>query len=236
MRTAHALSIGTSWAGISLALLVGLLVTGSTSAFAEVTAEMKYLGYSDELASYAVDRLGGTHKVQPTEPTPPAPASADIDESTAVTEQLAELGRSRNMTPATPDTSADVKTRLGNYWGDIASRSSVDSRMLAPEFKKYLKDCINKALVGAGYDIRQLDLIDAPPNLGTPRVRGVVRVTRPLKTKNAYNEIQNNLGEIKQLCITAGTVDGMCFLCELTSFVTEDPRNKYYYEKAVLNP
>ncbi|MFZ2959740.1 MAG: hypothetical protein WA705_22905 [Candidatus Ozemobacteraceae bacterium] len=220
------------------ALLVGLLAIGATAAFAEVADEMKYLGYSSELSGYATTSLAKTHKIPPGQTTPPGLDSArnDIDEPTAVTEQLAELGRSRNLTPGTPDKSGELNTTLKGYWETMSGRSLPFPKTLTPEFKNSLKDRIKQALDAAGYTVKQLDLIDAPPNMGTPRARAVVRVTRELKTQNGYAEIQQNLGEIKQLCLTAGTVDGMPFLTELTSFVAENPRNKYYYEKTVLNP
>ncbi|MBI3039630.1 hypothetical protein HYY75_11410 [bacterium] len=63
-----------------------------------------------------------------------------------------------------------------------------------------------------------------------------MRVVRPLTTANGYQEIQSSLSEIKTLCLGVSTIDGVRYLNELTTFIAENPRNKYFYEKTILNP
>jgi len=82
----------------------------------------------------------------------------------------------------------------------------------------------------------QLSLVDLPEGSLKNTLRAIVRVTRPLKTRNSYKEIQSSLAEIKKLCMEAGTIDGVVYLSEMTTFVAENPRNNYYYEKTILNP
>lgn len=202
---------------------------------AAVEDELRYLGYSSELSDMANDVYKKSHKE-----TPPAPevtkSPTIMDEADAVKEQLAELGRSRSLTPETPVTSEESKTKLDVFWKQMAGGRSEPVAVMSEELRAQLRDALAQTLNSNGYEIKQLDLIDSPSNLGNPQVRAVIRVVKPIATKDSYREIQNNLAQIKDACLQAGTVDGVLYLCELTTFIAVNPKNKYYYEKTVLNP
>jgi len=219
-----------------------LLVITAAIAFCPVTGsaavedELRYLGYSGEIASMANESYKRTHK----EPTPaPEAAAANptiLDEADAVKEQLAELGRTRSLTPQTPVASDESKNKLDAFWKQMATPKAETAAPMSDELRARLRDALTQALTGAGYDIKQLDLIDTTPNMDNPQVRAVARVVKPVTSKDSYREIQNNLAQIKDMCLQAGTIDNVQYLSELTTFIAVNPRNKYYYEKTVLNP
>ncbi|HOT29951.1 MAG TPA: hypothetical protein PLU72_17375 [Candidatus Ozemobacteraceae bacterium] len=204
--------------------------------FAAVEDELKYLGYSSELTDMANDAYSKSHKEAPKAPETPLKAPSVMDEADAVKEQLAELGRSRSLTPETPVTSAESKTRLDAFWKKMSPEAASPVVAMPEDLRAQLREALTQTLNTAGYEINQLDLIDAPSNLGNPQVRAVIRVVKPLQTKDSYREIQNNLAQIKDACLQAGTIDGILYLSELTTFIAVNPKNKYYYEKTVLNP
>ncbi|HOY66913.1 MAG TPA: hypothetical protein PLP29_08490 [Candidatus Ozemobacteraceae bacterium] len=203
---------------------------------AAVEDELKYLGYSDELASFAVDSYDRTHKKPAPTPEEAAKTPTILDEADAVKEQLTELGRTRSLTPETPVTSEESKTKLDSFWKQMNAGRTETVAPLSEELRGRLKEALMQALTGAGYELKQLDLVDTPANLGNPQVRAVVRVIKPVTSKDSYREIQNNLAQIKDMCLQAGTIDNVQYLSELTTFIAINPRNKYYYEKTVLNP
>lgn len=203
--------------------------------FAAVEDELKYLGYSSELSDMANDAYAKTHKEAPATPEV-VKAPTIMDEADAVKEQLAELGRSRSLTPETSVNSEESQTKLDAFWNKMAVGKSEPIVIMQEELRTQLRDALTQALVSSGYEIKQLDLIDSPSNLGNPQVRAVIRVVKPIKTKDSYREIQNNLAQIKDSCLQAGTIDGVQYLSELTTFIAVNPKNKYYYEKTVLNP
>lgn len=204
--------------------------------------EMKYLGYSDEITNFTQDQVVKTHRAEPetppaaAQPLPPVRSDRAYEEATAVQEQLTELGKARSLSAETPDRSQEVKQRLDTYWQDMNAGEAAKVQVLSEAFKNELKGRLGQALQGAGYAIRRLDLVDLPPNLGTPQVRAVIRLVKPLKNPNGYQEIQQNLGEVKDICNQVGNVNGINYLGELSTFVAENPRNQYYYEKTILHP
>ena len=108
--------------------------------------------------------------------------------------------------------------------------------MMTEAFKQDLQKRMTDALTGAGYTVKQLTLLDMPANLGVPQARAVIRVVRPIKTKNPYREIQNSLAEVKTSCLNAATIEGVLYPGEMTTFLAENPQNNYFYEKTILNP
>ena len=84
-----------------------------------------------------------------------------------------------------------------------------------------------------GYKIVQLEVLPVAEYSTKNAVRAVVRVTKPMKT-GSYNEVQGRLNSIKEICMNAATIDGHCMLSEMTTFIAENPKNKYYYEKTIL--
>ncbi|RCK80592.1 MAG: hypothetical protein OZSIB_2905 [Candidatus Ozemobacter sibiricus] len=219
-------------------MLIALCVLMPGLARAAVTDDLEYLGYSKELRDFAADKIQKTH-VKPQSGATAfgmAPETGPIDEATAVQEQLTELGRTRSLTPQTTLATDEAKARLDDFWARMGRRGQKEMPYLSDEQKTMLKNRIRAELEGVGYTIKQIDLIDVPASLDVPQVRGVVRVVRPVTTKNPYREIQNNLAEIKELCLRAATIDGTRYLRELTTFIAENPQNNYYYEKTILNP
>ncbi len=218
--------------------LVALVVCQPVSLLGAAADDMEYLGYSKELREFVTEQVKKTH-AQPKSGAAPlgmAPETGPIDEADAVQEQLTELGRSRSLTPESELAAEQSKARLDEFWTRMGIQPTRDAVTLNDEQKAFLKNRIKTQLEGVGYQVKQVDLIDVPANLGIPQVRGVVRVVRPLTTKNGYREIQNNLAQVKDLCLKAASDDGTQYLCELTTFIAENPKNNYYYEKTILNP
>ncbi len=226
----------------SVGILIAVLALNVSPVWSAGRDELKYLGYSDEIANFSEEQVRATHKGEteapPTaaQPLPKVRSDRAYEEATAVQEQLTELGKTRALTAETPDRSQEVKERIGTYWQGMTTDETAKAQVLSEEFKNELKRKLETALQEAGYAIRRLDLVDLPPNLGTPQVRAVIRVVRPLKTNNGYQEIQKNLGQVKDICNVVGSVNGINYLGELSTFVAENPRNQYYYEKTILNP
>jgi len=222
-----------------MAVVAGMALTGAVPAFAALQEEMKYLGFSDEIARYADEHVTKSHVGAPKAGEMPAVkiAPAPQSEADAVQQQLTELGRTRSMVPDTALKGGELKSSLNTYWNDVGvSPDKAQLQVLPEDFKADLRTSVDEALVSVGYTIKQLDLIDVPMKSANPMVRLVLRVVRPLKTANGYQEIQGNLAEIRNICQTVGTVNGTLYISELTTFIAEDPRNKYYYEKTILNP
>ena len=96
-----------------------------------------------------------------------------------------------------------------------------------------IKSNIAKALTDNGYKIVQLDILPVAEYSTKNAVRAVVRVTKPMKS-GSYNEVQGRLSSIKDICMNAATIDNHCMLSEMTTFIAENPKNKYYYEKTIL--
>jgi hypothetical protein len=221
-----------SW-WLSLVVVVGLLTVGTGFA-GTMEDDLRYLGYSSELTDLARRGHADSHKKAAL--TPPVLESFPMSEADAVTEQLAELGRTRSLQADMPGQSDQLRDKLDGYWSRMSPDGRGGMRFLTPEFKNELKTRLANILEQRGFAIRQLELIDMPANLGIPQARAVIRAVRPLKTKNDYKEIQNNLAEIKQVSLEATTIDGVLYLSELTTFVAENPRNQYYYERTILIP
>lgn len=190
--------------------------------------DLKYLGFSQELIDEAVSVSGMT----PGKTTPP---EADIDEATQVKEQLFELGRTRSLAANLEDRSEAIRDEVLTYWEHMSPDTN-KPEPLSDELKATLASAIRTALENSNYQITQLDLLDLPEGSLHNKLRAVVRVSKELKTRNSYKEIQGNLAEVKQLCSEAATLNGYNYLSEMTTFVAENPKNNYYYEKTILRP
>jgi len=209
----------------ALLLAAALLVSGTSFA---TEGDLKYLGFSQEVIDEAVAISGMT----PVKQTPPA---SEPDEATQVQEQLHELGRTRSLSANLQDRSENIRDEVLSYWEHMSPDAS-QAEPLSDELKATLTANIRTALEGNGYRISQLDLLDLPEGSLHNKLRVVVRVSKELKTRNSYNEIQGNLAEVRQICTSAATIDGYNYLSELTTFVAENPKNNYYYEKTILKP
>lgn len=223
--------------GLCSVVLVALLALLPCAVFGAADEDMEYLGFSKDLRKMATDGIKKSHKAPESgQPAFGMGPEAGLDEADALQEQLTELGRSRSLTPQNDLTTDQVKDRLDEYWarmGVVNDRTAVN---LSEAQKAALKDRMRTDLEALGYQVKQVDLIDIPANMGTPQVRAVVRVVRPMQTKDSYKEIQNNLIQVKEACLQAATVEGTLYLCELTTFIAENPRNNYYYAKTIFNP
>ncbi len=211
---------------VSALLLTGALLVAGTSFATE--GDLKYLGFSQEVIDEAVS-ISGMTPIKQAEPVPEA------DEATQVKEQLYELGRTRSLSANLQDRSENIRDEVLSYWEHM-SPDAAQAEPLSDELKASLTANIRTALEGNGYRITQLDLLDLPEGSLHNKLRVVVRVSKELKTRNSYNEIQGNLAEVKQICTAAATIDGYNYLSELTTFVAENPKNNYYYEKTILKP
>ena len=209
----------------TLLLAAALLIT--CNAFA-TEGDLEYLGFSKEMIDEAVSVSGMTPVKQS------APAS-EIDDATGVQEQLYELGRTRSLAANLQDRSETIRDEVLSYWEHMSPNAG-QAEPLSDELKTALAANIRAALESNGYSISQLDLLDLPEGSLHNKLRVVVRVSKELKTRNSYQEIQGNLAEVKQICATAATIDGYNYLSELTTFVAENPKNNYYYEKTILKP
>ncbi|MBF0409145.1 MAG: hypothetical protein HQM10_17485 [Candidatus Riflebacteria bacterium] len=209
------------------------------SAKADFSDEMKFLGFSSELRDYVSDQIKKTNNFDAKNESSDNSAFqkqlvSDGNESDALLEQLTELGKTRKLGVNSQIKSEKVKADLDGFWKSMSIRDQSNDVKLPDSIRENIKNSIQNKLSGLGYTIKQMDLIDVPPNLGIPQARLVLRVVRPLKSKNSYKEIQGNLAEVRGICLNEATIEGICYLSELTTFVAENPKNNYYYEKTVL--
>lgn len=219
-----------------LIVVLGLCSLSCLTVYASscVADDLRYLGYSDEISQEAASGVNRTHLVRQ---MPPAKAcEPSISEADALLQQLTELGHTRSLTPGHSINAFAVRERLDDFWNRMLPDSGYENVIPGTELRNSLKVRISEAVEAEGYTIKNLDLIDMPSVRGVPQLRAVVRVVKPLKTKHGYREIQSNLAQLKKICMSAGTIDGTQYLSELTTFVAENPRNQYFYEKTVLNP
>jgi hypothetical protein len=153
-------------------------------------------------------------------------------ESDAVQEQLTELGYTRGFVSCQPSNTREVRSDVLQYW----SRNGIKNKEiipLDPALASAVEYNIKSALNNHGYSIIKFELLPTVfPNI----MRGDIRVVKPIKAKYAYNEIQQNLAQVKDICVKAATINATCHLSEMTTFIVENPRNNYYYEKTILKP
>lgn len=211
-----------------ITILVAASAITATCAYASPEGDLKYMGYSKEMVSEVLSATG-------CEPAPETATATEQDEADSNLEQLTELGVTRSLTPTLEDRSGAIRDEVLTYW-DKMSPAASNVQPISAETRALIEANIRTALETAGYSIVQLSLVDLPEGSLKNTLRAIVRVTRPLKTRNSYKEIQSSLAEIKKLCMEAGTIDGVVYLSEMTTFVAENPRNNYYYEKTILNP
>ena len=212
-----------------ITVLMAASAITATCAYASPEGDLKYMGYSQEMVSEVLSATG----CEPAKPE--TAADNEQDEADSNLEQLTELGVTRSLTPTLEDRSGAIRDEVLTYW-DKMSPAANNVQPISAETRAMIETNIRTALESAGYSIVQLSLVDLPEGSLKNMLRAIVRATRPLKTRNSYKEIQGNLAEIKKLCMEAGTIDGVVYLSEMTTFVAENPRNNYYYEKTILNP
>ncbi len=212
-----------------ITVLMAASAITATCAYASPEGDLKYMGYSQEMVSEVLSATG----CEPAKPE--TAADNEQDEADSNLEQLTELGVTRSLTPTLEDRSGAIRDEVLTYW-DKMSPAANNVQPISAETRAMIETNIRTALESAGYSIVQLSLVDLPEGSLKNMLRAIVRATRPLKTRNSYKEIQGNLAEIKKLCMEAGTIDGIVYLSEMTTFVAENPRNNYYYEKTILNP
>ncbi len=191
--------------------------------------DLKFLGYSDELIN-EVKNITGIASVNNSNLT-----SEELEEADSVKEQLFELGTTRSLSPHLEDRSQEIRDEVLSYW-QVMSPDANKSLPISQEIKETVAQNVEQALLANNFTVLQLDLLDLPEGSLHNKMRAVVRVSRQLKSKNSYNEIQANLKEVKNICNQAATIDGYCYLSELTTFVAENPKNNFYYEKTILTP
>lgn len=208
-----------------------------------VSNDLEHLGYSEEMIKEVESLIPGTvtkvseKAIQPTttEASEYSPEDSWVmQESASVQQQLTELGVTRAITPDMQNNAENIRCTLDNYWNDMLPHQHSPS--ISDEVRDRIFTGIHESLTMAGYEIINLELVDLPEGNEDRQLKAVVRVTRPIKTGNSYAEIQKNLVEITKLSKEAATFNGHCFLSEMTTFVAENPRNNYYYEKTILTP
>lgn len=205
------------------------------TSLAQIKENLDYLGYSKDMQKFAESVVSccGTNSQQ-SENKSEKKETKLFSEADSVQEQLTELAKTRGISSHNNFHTEKLKTAIQEYWKKQNTKGYYEPIVMSEELKKQLIDKIKQSLENHGYKIKKIELIDAPASLGVPQARLIVRVVKPLKTKNHYKEIQNNLLEIKQLCIQAATIDGIKYIRELTTFIAENPKNNYYYEKTIL--
>lgn len=217
-------------------LTIGLAaaLAAASGIYASPRGDMEFLGYSQELMDDALKATSEEDEIAKVDATLEnmPDATEEIDEATALQQQLVELANTRSIRADMSDRTLDIKNQIDSYWNKMSpDRMPQD---LPEELRHQVTSAIQEALTVNGYSVIQLELLDLPDGSNKDRFRAVIRVTRPVQTKNPYQEIQKNLGEIKKICSEAATIDGVNYLSELTTFVAENPKNKYYYEKTIL--
>jgi hypothetical protein len=207
--------------------LTGMAVLLASQLLANPLSDMEFLGYSKNFVE-ETRAVIGLEK----EPKPDTTGYDSNTEADHVQEQLTELGRTRALRTDLSDRSLEIRNQVNSYWNNM--EPDTDYFALTDELKSELLAGMREALALNNFKVIQLELLDLPEGSNKDKFRAVVRATRPLKTKNTYKEIQNNLNEIRRVCSQAATIDGICYLSELTTFVAENPKNRYYYEKTIL--
>lgn len=212
--------------------IIGFLCFAVTG-WSSPEGDLQFLGFSNEM----IDQVNQVLDIENNEfvqtPKNDTQRPEDIkSEADYLQEQLVELANSRAISAGRKDKSEEIRNKTLNFWSKMQPASPNDP--VTDELRSQILAGLRESLTLAGYSIIQLDLLDLPPEMSENKFRAVVRVTKPLKTRNSYSEIQNNLKEIKEICSLAATIEGKNYLSELTTFVAENPKNKYYYEKTIL--
>ena len=216
---------------IVIGLAVGLLF--SANCYADYPeANLDYLGYGDEMVDLIDEEIGLLSIDDEDEKDG---ENIKISEVNSTVEQLKELGVSRSLSENMKDRSEIVREKNAEFWRKIGNREIEQPQnvVVSEETKALIKSNIAKALTDNGYKIVQLDVLPVAEYSTKNAVRAVVRVTKPMKT-GSYNEVQSRLNSIKEICMNAATIDDHCMLSEMTTFIAENPKNKYYYEKTIL--
>lgn len=213
-------------------LVLGFLCFAVTG-WASPEGDLQFLGFSNEM----INEVNSVLDIENNEfvQTPKNETKKPKDNKTEadyLQEQLVELANSRAITASRKPKSEEIRNKTMDFWMKMQPANPNDP--VTDDLRSQILAGLRESLTLAGYSIIQLDLLDLPPEMRENKFRAVVRVTKPLKTKNSYKEIQNNLREIKEICSIAATINGKNYLSELTTFVAENPKNKYYYEKTIL--
>lgn len=214
----------------SIGLAAGLLI--SACCYADYPeANLDYMGYGEEMIDLVDEEIGLTSIDDDEEDA----EDAKISEVESTVEQLKELGVSRSLSENMKDRSEIVREKNAEFWRRVGNRTSEQPQnvVVDEETKALIKSNIAKALTDNGYKIVQLEILPVADFSTKYAVRALVRVTKPMKT-GSYNEVQSRLSSIKDICMKAATIDDNCMLSEMTTFIAENPKNKYYYEKTIL--
>ncbi len=214
---------------IVIGLAVGLLL--SVNCYADYPeANLDYMGYGEEMIDLVDEEIGLFSPEDDEEEE-----KAEISEVESTVEQLKELGVSRSLSENMKDRSEMVREKNAEFWRRIGNREVEQPKnvVVSEETKALIKSNIAKALTDNGYKIVQLEVLPVAEYSTKNAVRAVVRVTKPMKT-GSYKEVQSRLNSIKDICMNAATIDEHCMLSEMTTFIAENPKNKYYYEKTIL--
>lgn len=213
--------------------LIKLMVVASGVAIAAMAGategDLKFLGYSQEMINDVVKATGGTTAKNQQK------SDENLSEVDAVQEQLFALGQTRSLNSTLENRSKDIREDVISYW-DRMSPVANKSVPLSDELKETISANLRAALEKNGFTIVQLDLLDLPEGSLHNKLRAVVRVSRAVSANDAYTDIQKNLIEVRNICSEAATVNDFCYLSEMTTFVAENPKNSYYYEKTILKP
>ena len=240
-------------------LVIGLLF--SRASFAEFPeGDLNYLGYSDEMTEFVDEELGLTSP-DVEEEDDEEDDDEDIcvyitddedeensnifshrnqinrlkEEVDSTVEQLKELGVSRSLKSDMKDQSVKVRNKNSNFWNSIKEKGDfqANSSPVSEKTKNQIKNNISKALTDNGFKIVRLDIYSLPEYSTKNAVRAVIKRVKPMKS-GSYNEVQNMLNNIKEICLKAATINNHQMLSEMTTFIAENPKNKYYYEKTIL--
>ncbi len=205
----------------------------SMISFADTCDDLKFLGYSKNITDEISQTLKETGIAEPDVKILSENDDRALTEVEAVHEQLFELGVTRGLSAQSADQSERLQQELNTFWDEVETTKSPEK--VSAAVKQQIYNNILTDLNKAGYNVLRLEILDLPEGNSDNQIRAIVRAVKPLRTKKSYLEIQKNLSEMKKICVNSATIGGMPYLSELTSFVAENPRNKYYYEKTILN-
>ncbi len=153
-----------------------------------------------------------------------------MTEADSLQEQLTQLGYTRNITSIQALNAENIRKNINKYW----SRQGLQAKEIQPvepELMSRVAANIERALTSKNYKIIKLEL---KPTTVKNLMRGDIRVARKVKFGTAYKQIQNNLTEVKKTCLESATIEGICYLSEMTTFIVENPRDQHYYERTIL--
>lgn len=217
---------------VIFAVAIGLIASTGFASYPE--ANIDYLGYSDTVKQEIDKEYGLTNFAK--EDFIYDGESSELSEEDSVTEQLKELGVTRSKLASEPTNGESLIAKNKEFWDRLAAKEEKLYPKVSEENKAIIIDNMTKVLTANGYSVLELNLFPwSEMSVNKKGIRAHVKVSKAVKKGNSYKEIQGHLAKVRDLCLNAATIDGVCYLSEMTYFIVEDPATKDYYEYTIIN-